>query len=374
MRYNRTPKYVRVASAIEHDVFQKQCKPGDPLPTEQQLCKHFDCSRGTVRQAIDILEKNNLVERRQGSGMFVGKRNLPAMGHFIATIVSNVTTSENSRMVQAIGMATIANGYYPLLGVTSDQPEIERQFIDAIYQLDVVGVLKFPTNIEREDETRARLRKQGIPYVILNDFWADCRQDVQVAYDERTSVAMCIEHLTELGHERIVMLDSVVDPRDRAIDEFFKCLARSDLLRDEQHLLLYDLVNPAPPVEELFGRGKLNPTAFVTVFDVIASQLVGKLTRMGIDIPEHVSVCNVNDIPLEMPSGMDLTTAVPPRNKIVDQALRALLSAQGQGHVQHYIFKPELHVGQTTGPCPVSQEKASAPETEATKTEVLDHV
>ena len=79
MRYSHAPKYVEVATAIEHEIFQKKLKFGDSLPTEQQLCERFQCSRGTVRQAVDILDKSGLVQRKQGSGMFVGRRGVPAI-------------------------------------------------------------------------------------------------------------------------------------------------------------------------------------------------------------------------------------------------------------------------------------------------------
>ena len=378
MRYNRTPKYVQIATAIEHDIFRQRLSPGAPLPTEQQFCERFQCSRGTVRQAIDILEKGGLIDRRQGSGMFVGRRSMPmsmsTTDYFIATIVSNVTTAEHARMVQTIGTAVLERGYFPLFGVTNDDPEIEQQFIDRIRRLKVMGVLKFATNIELEDQTRAQLRQYGLPYVIMNDFWTDSRQDVEVAYDERAAVAMAVEHLVELGHERLVLLDSVVDPRDRAIDEFFKRLTRHNLPRDDKHLLLYDLAYPVPPIDALFAEDGLRPTAFVTVFDVIASQLMAKLAQMGLRVPHDVSVANINDVPLDKPMGLDLTTAVPPRKRMVDQALLALLDGRGEGHVQHYIFKPDFHIGETTGPCPAEAARRAEEPAERTSAKVLERV
>lgn len=374
MAYSRTPKYVQIATDIEHEIFKQQLQSGAPLPTEQELCERFGCSRGTVRQAIDILEKGGLVECKQGSGMSVGQRRVPASDHFVATIISNVTTAEHSRMVQMIGTAAVSLGYHPLFGVTNDEREIERQFIERIGRLRVVGVLKFPTNIEIESETRAHLREAGLPYVIVNDFWTDSREDVQVAYDERASVSMCVDHLVGLGHRRIVLIDSVIEPRHRAIDEFFKRLAHHGLPRGDKHLLLYDLVDPALPVDKLFESGGPKPTAFITIFDVIASQLLVRLSRLGIKVPADVSVANVNDIPLDMPMGLDLTTAFPPRKKMVDEALRALLAGRGESHVQHYIFKPEFHVGQTSGPSPEKGQKTGPSLDTAAQPKILESV
>ena len=44
---------------------------GDPVPSERELCELFDVSRMTVRQAIDTLIVDGVLERQQGRGTFV---------------------------------------------------------------------------------------------------------------------------------------------------------------------------------------------------------------------------------------------------------------------------------------------------------------
>jgi GntR family transcriptional repressor for pyruvate dehydrogenase complex len=46
-------------------------KPGDRLPGERQLATKFNISRGTVREALQILAALNLVEIRHGGGCFL---------------------------------------------------------------------------------------------------------------------------------------------------------------------------------------------------------------------------------------------------------------------------------------------------------------
>jgi GntR family transcriptional regulator len=45
--------------------------PGDRLPSERSLSKHWGVARMTVRSATDVLVAEGLVERRQGSGTYV---------------------------------------------------------------------------------------------------------------------------------------------------------------------------------------------------------------------------------------------------------------------------------------------------------------
>jgi GntR family transcriptional regulator len=46
------------------------------LPTELEICSHFDISRTTVRQAINELVNNGYLERIKGKGTFIAKKKI----------------------------------------------------------------------------------------------------------------------------------------------------------------------------------------------------------------------------------------------------------------------------------------------------------
>jgi DNA-binding FadR family transcriptional regulator len=62
----------RKADSIETDLRARlekgEWQPGDHLPDERSLARHYGAARNTVRRAIAQLEADNLVERRVGSG------------------------------------------------------------------------------------------------------------------------------------------------------------------------------------------------------------------------------------------------------------------------------------------------------------------
>ncbi|MBL4615636.1 MAG: GntR family transcriptional regulator [Magnetovibrio sp.] len=65
------PLYVQVKQRILDAIRDGRWKPGEMLPSEQQLATEFSVSQGTLRKAIDDLVAQNLIVRQQGKGSFI---------------------------------------------------------------------------------------------------------------------------------------------------------------------------------------------------------------------------------------------------------------------------------------------------------------
>jgi len=78
------PLYSVVASRAEALIASGEWQEGDRLPPERQLCRDFDVSRSTLRQALGELEERGLISRHQGRGTFVTRPRvqLPIIGVF----------------------------------------------------------------------------------------------------------------------------------------------------------------------------------------------------------------------------------------------------------------------------------------------------
>ena len=64
-------KYIQMSNTLRTAITEGEYKSGSRLPTEQQLMEQFSVSRQTVRNALEILTKEGLIQRRQGSGTVV---------------------------------------------------------------------------------------------------------------------------------------------------------------------------------------------------------------------------------------------------------------------------------------------------------------
>ena len=58
--------YERIAAALRDQILARTLPPGSRLPSQRELEETFGASRIVVRQALDILEAEGLIDRQQG--------------------------------------------------------------------------------------------------------------------------------------------------------------------------------------------------------------------------------------------------------------------------------------------------------------------
>ena len=61
----------QIADRIQDMIATNQLKPGEQLPSEREMAKSVGVNRGTVREAIRLLEQRGLIETHTGSGAYV---------------------------------------------------------------------------------------------------------------------------------------------------------------------------------------------------------------------------------------------------------------------------------------------------------------
>lgn len=70
-RASPVPFYFQLRKAFGEEIASGRWQPGDRLPSEPDICKHFDVSRTTVRQALSELEDEGMIRKDKGRGTFV---------------------------------------------------------------------------------------------------------------------------------------------------------------------------------------------------------------------------------------------------------------------------------------------------------------
>lgn len=83
----------RLAVDLERLILEGELKPGDRLPTEQELGEHFGVSRVSIRQALRELEARGFIDRKPGRGTTV--LSAASRGGQAGTAISALLTAAN---------------------------------------------------------------------------------------------------------------------------------------------------------------------------------------------------------------------------------------------------------------------------------------
>lgn len=79
------PMYIQISKELSEAIYQGEYGAGDKLPSESALCRQFDVSRITVRQALNLLIQQDLAFSVHGKGTFVKP---PDISHELNQIIS----------------------------------------------------------------------------------------------------------------------------------------------------------------------------------------------------------------------------------------------------------------------------------------------
>lgn len=86
------PLYSQLVSIVKRNITAGTLGAGELLPSEAELCKTFNISRSTVRQAIGSLEAEGLVVRKQGRGTFVAEPKMRRKTENVYSFTSEISS------------------------------------------------------------------------------------------------------------------------------------------------------------------------------------------------------------------------------------------------------------------------------------------
>jgi DNA-binding GntR family transcriptional regulator len=86
---NGIPLYVQLKEKLKIDI-KNNYNPNDRIPSEGDLVDKYHVSRITVRKAIEVLESENIVEKRHGYGTFVKEKTVTYDANIIGSLTQRL--------------------------------------------------------------------------------------------------------------------------------------------------------------------------------------------------------------------------------------------------------------------------------------------
>ena len=270
----------------------------------------------------------------------------------LAVVIPDITNPFFAALFRGVEDGASPRGYNVLLCNTDGSPERQRSHLQSLHARRVDGVILASSFLK--DSTVRWLRKQRIPYVLVNRY-SDEAHDPFVGSDDLVGGRIATAHLADLGHRRIGHLAGKATVSTGVLRRrgYLATLAERGLSTDPRLVIEsgYTEEGGARAAERLLALAD-RPTAIFAVTDMTAVGAFGVARQLGLRIPEDVAIVGYNDIPLASRMVPALTTIHVPIHDFGSVAARLLLEQieTGEPSQRRVIFNPELIVrGSTAG-------------------------
>ncbi len=334
---NTTPLYKRIEDDLRAQIATGQLRPGDRLPTIQQLRVQWGgVNHLTVRRALSALISEGLLRSEQGRGSFVQAR--APLVRRVALIVPNLEDALFSSIARGVQRVLAESG---VKAVILDSRGTDEEQADNFAHLESMGLeaaILFPVIESDIAERICSLKERNFPMVLVDRTLEGIRVPSVVAdnFDGGLKIA---RHLLECGHTRIAWLgettSSAASARFSGLRDGWNdvglVLPRSMV----RPVRFHDVINPATQraqltrgVREIIGELwalKERPTALACVNDQTALVALEALARIGVRVPTECAVTGFDDGPEAARSLPPLSTVRQPTEKMGEEAARLLI-------------------------------------------------
>ena len=102
--FSTRPLYLQVRDALAGRIAMGEWKPNAAIPNEGDLAREFGVSSGTMRKALDLMEGERLLTRRQGRGTFVNDQTSDEL----SVRFSNIRAADGERVIGEVKVLSIS--------------------------------------------------------------------------------------------------------------------------------------------------------------------------------------------------------------------------------------------------------------------------
>lgn len=221
----------------------------------------------------------------------------------------------------------------------------------------IVFVSGLHADTTADHDRYAKLTGRQVPFVLINGYSEKIAAPF-ISPDDRAAMWMAVQHLAELGHERIGLAvgQRRFVPVQRKIEGFTAAMRSVLGVAAEEaeqlvHSTLFSVEGGHAAAGALLDQGC---TAIVCGSDMMALGAIRAVRQRGLSVPGDVSVVGFDDSPLIAFTEPPLTTIRQPVEAMATAAVDALLEEVGGQSTQRteFMFQPELVMRGSTGARP----------------------
>jgi LacI family transcriptional regulator len=265
----------------------------------------------------------------------------------VGVVVGALDNPFYAEMAMQIEREAASRGFHAMFCNTQGDEDAELWGLESYLDYRAAGIV-FTSH--PADWKRARALVEGrIPavFVACDSDWGDV-----VRCDDEAGGRLATQHLVDLGHQRIAYFaDPLDDAANRDRRRGYSAVMERARLRPM--VVAWDRSRASfrdDQVETAIGSGV---TAIFATDDYGAIELLDSADRLGIRIPEQLSVVGFDDLSMSALGRIALTTIHQPKRLLAQVAVATLverISGDRGGDPVHRVVPVELAVRDSTAP------------------------
>ncbi|MCI1017115.1 LacI family DNA-binding transcriptional regulator [Microbacterium sp. C5A9] len=236
----------------------------------------------------------------------------------VAVVIPDLENPTFQAVLRGLSRAATADGFHVLVADSREDLDAEQALARAT-RLRTDGVILCAPRMPEAE--LGELLSALSPAVVINRGAQDGAPVVGADYE--SGMREIVDHLTALGHRRLVYLAGATRSvthraRQRAIAE---AVARTADLDVREIAAGVDFDSGTAVADQVLATGA---TGVIAYNDLVAMGLLSALTARGVAVPEAISITGFDDIPFAAYTSPPLSTAAVPAVELGERAWAAM--------------------------------------------------
>ncbi len=353
-----------VKNQIKEWIDEGKVLPGEKIYSENELVKMFEVSRHTVRQAVGDLVHEGWLYREQGAGTFVSNRReqiqiqpVSSTGKNIGVITTYISDYIFPSIIKGIESYLSSHGYSLTFACTDNDPEKEKQCLEAMLSRNIDGLIVEPTRSSSYNPNLhyyLEMEQNQIPYLMINQYYPQLNPPNIILDDEKGGF-IATDHLIKLGHTKVIGIFKSDDNQGlNRMQGFIRAFRENNIQFFPEMIVTYTTEEKEgsylQKMKDILVSDE-KPTGIVCYNDEIAIKVLNVLRDLEIKVPDELSIVGYDDSYLAEASEIKLTSVTHPKMDMGIEAAKWIVSAVENGdweETRQKVYEPEIVIRNST--------------------------
>ena len=320
MEKSSNNKYSSIVNYIKDQIHTGNYRIGELLPGQRVIAEMLSVSRPSVKRAIDVLEKEGILECKPSIGTVIIQS--PAKKILVGYLVRDLQDPFHIEVIRELD--NLLHKYHGGLVVAQGGNDS---------RLLTMGI----THEVKHFELFSESKHESVPTVYIGG--VPCETSNMVISDVNSATDQIYKHLKSLGHIKCAYAGPFYEENDQIFSSLILDFVKdNNNIKSEDHFLVNPLnESECETVVKIIMESKSPPTALICHNDWLAIAIMKAAKKYGLDIPQDLSIVGFDDLDISSLLQVPLTTIQFSRKKTAEKVMEILMKSSYKSGIVEII-------------------------------------